>query len=114
MTRGFSTGAGSNNRTRGVTRDGTFNPQNTKNKLSNCKSVDRMRQTEPNKMHQQSVTFESQVEEYGQSIDPKFSKECINDYIKITQYRAREYLNQRKKLEQHDEIERNNLKALVK
>ena len=79
----------SHKQTRGGTRDGTLNADKTKNKLSNVRSAEKIRQTDHQNMHKQSVNNQSQAEDYGEPMDSKFSRECINDYIKITQYRAR-------------------------
>lgn len=74
-----------------------------------------MRETRPK--HSQNVNVVSTYnlrQEVEEPEDPTFRRECINDYIKITQYRAREYLNQRKQLQKSQIEERQRLKDMIK
>ena len=62
LTRGGSTRVISNKQSRGITQDRTFNIQKTKKNFSSFKSVDKMHQTDPTRIHKQSVRFDSKVE----------------------------------------------------
>jgi hypothetical protein len=89
---------GSNRQTRQIDRNTSNLNQKTRVKINDYKSVDKMRETTKNHQNINAVSTSNLHQEIEGPEAPTFSHECINDYIKITQYRARQYLNQMKQL----------------
>ena len=87
--------------------------QPTRVELTHFQSVDRMRKTRPKtagKHHQ----MEKEGEENMEAVRSNFTKECVNDYVRITQHRARKYMDELHSLQKGQEEERSKLKEHIK